>query len=66
MGHPLLTVADLDRTWRFYQEMLGIEMVTFAGKRRALTFDRQEINPRRVGMPPWGPSQFSACKSLAK
>jgi catechol 2,3-dioxygenase-like lactoylglutathione lyase family enzyme len=30
LDHLVLTVADLDRTCRFYQETLGFEMVTFA------------------------------------
>jgi catechol 2,3-dioxygenase-like lactoylglutathione lyase family enzyme len=33
VDHLLLTVVDLDRTCRFYQETLGFEMVTFAGNR---------------------------------
>jgi catechol 2,3-dioxygenase-like lactoylglutathione lyase family enzyme len=49
VDHLVLTVADLDRTCRFYQETLGFEMVTFAGNRRALTFGRQNINLQRVG-----------------
>lgn len=44
IDHFVLTVADPEATRRFYCEGLGMEMVTFAAGRQALTFGRQKIN----------------------
>ena len=49
LDHLVLTVADVDRTCRFYQETLGFEVVTFASVRKALTFGRQKINLHQLG-----------------
>jgi catechol 2,3-dioxygenase-like lactoylglutathione lyase family enzyme len=49
LDHLVLTVADVDRTCKFYQEILGFEPMTFADKRRALIFGRQKINLHRSG-----------------
>jgi catechol 2,3-dioxygenase-like lactoylglutathione lyase family enzyme len=49
LDHLVLTVADVDRTCRFYQEILGCEPMTFADDRRALIFGRQKINLHRLG-----------------
>ena len=49
LDHWVLTVADIERTCRFYTEILGFEMATFAGNRKAVTFARQKINLHRQG-----------------
>ena len=49
LDHLVLTVADIDRTCRFYQQVLGFETVTFRGGRKALTFGRQKINLHQLG-----------------
>ncbi len=44
LDHLVLTVHDLDRTCAFYQQVLGMEIVTFEHGRRALVFGTQKIN----------------------
>jgi catechol 2,3-dioxygenase-like lactoylglutathione lyase family enzyme len=47
IDHIVLTVADVDATCRFYASALGMEVVTFGGGRKALSFGRQKINLHR-------------------
>lgn len=49
LDHLVLTVVDLDRTCAFYQSVLGMEVVTFQGNRKALKFGQQKINLHQVG-----------------
>ena len=49
IDHLVLTVADIEATCRFYQSVLGMEVVTFGGGRRALRFGTQKINLHEVG-----------------
>lgn len=49
LDHLVLTVADLDATCRFYQAVLGMEVVTFGQGRKALTFGRCKINLHALG-----------------
>jgi catechol 2,3-dioxygenase-like lactoylglutathione lyase family enzyme len=49
LDHLVLTVRDLDATCAFYQRVLGMEVVTFAGGRKALNFGRQKINLHQAG-----------------
>ena len=49
IDHLVLTVHDLDRTIDFYSRVLGMEAVTFAGGRRALSFGRQKLNLHQSG-----------------
>jgi catechol 2,3-dioxygenase-like lactoylglutathione lyase family enzyme len=49
LDHFVLTVADIDRTMRFYEQVLGMEPVVFGGGRRALTFGRSKINLHQAG-----------------
>lgn len=44
LDHFVLTVASVDATVAFYERVLGMKSITFAGGRRALTFGRQKIN----------------------
>ena len=49
LDHLVLTVADVERTCRFYQDLLGMEVVTFGEGRKALRFGAQKINLHRTG-----------------
>ena len=49
IDHIVLTVFDIDRTLDFYSRVLGMEPVTFAGGRRALSFGRQKLNLHQAG-----------------
>lgn len=49
LDHFVLTVADIDRTVRFYQQVLGMEPVVFGGGRRALAFGTSKINLHQAG-----------------
>lgn len=44
LDHLVLTVRDVEATCAFYSRVLGMEVVTFAGGRRALKFGQQKIN----------------------
>jgi catechol 2,3-dioxygenase-like lactoylglutathione lyase family enzyme len=48
IDHVVLTVASLDATIDFYTEALGMDAVTFNG-RKALTFGEQKINLHQRG-----------------
>jgi catechol 2,3-dioxygenase-like lactoylglutathione lyase family enzyme len=48
LDHFVLTVASIDATIVFYTEVLGMEEITFNG-RRALTFGVQKINLHQRG-----------------
>ncbi len=49
IDHVVLTVASIEATCAFYRDVLGMEVVTFAGGRRALAFGAQKINLHEVG-----------------
>ncbi len=49
IDHVVLTVASIEATCAFYRDVLGMEVVTFAGGRRALSFGAQKINLHEVG-----------------
>lgn len=44
LDHLVLTVRNIDATLSFYQRVLGMQPVTFAGGRKALSFGQQKIN----------------------
>jgi catechol 2,3-dioxygenase-like lactoylglutathione lyase family enzyme len=44
LDHLVLTVADLERSIAFYQQVLGMTPETFGDGRRALRFGNQKIN----------------------
>ena len=48
--HIVLTVKDIEKSCRFYEQVLGMEVVTFAGGRKALAFGQQKINLHQRGM----------------
>jgi catechol 2,3-dioxygenase-like lactoylglutathione lyase family enzyme len=49
LDHLVLTVADIEQTCQFYQQVLGLKVVTFGAHRKALAFGRQKINLHQVG-----------------
>jgi len=48
LDHLVLTVRDLATTIDFYTRVLGMELVTFGGNRKALRFGQQKINLHEV------------------
>jgi catechol 2,3-dioxygenase-like lactoylglutathione lyase family enzyme len=48
LDHVVLTVANLDATIDFYTEVLGMDAITFEG-RKALRFGEQKINLHQRG-----------------
>lgn len=49
LDHLVLTVKDIEASCRFYTTVLGMEVVTFNGERRALSFGSQKINLHEQG-----------------
>ncbi|MFV5585527.1 VOC family protein [Acinetobacter oleivorans] len=49
LDHLVLTVADIENTCNFYQIVLGFEVITFKGDRKALKFGHQKINLHQLG-----------------
>ena len=44
LDHLVLTVTDIDATIAFYESVMGMHAITFAGSRRALRFGNSKIN----------------------
>jgi catechol 2,3-dioxygenase-like lactoylglutathione lyase family enzyme len=44
LDHLVLTVKDLELTCKFYETVLGMQVIEFAGGRKALKFGSQKIN----------------------
>ena len=49
LDHLVLTVRDIDATVAFYQRVLGMEKIEFAGGRVALRCGAQKINLHQSG-----------------
>ena len=49
IDHIVLTVADIEKTARFYSDVLGFEVITFHNDRKALSFGNQKINLHEKG-----------------
>jgi catechol 2,3-dioxygenase-like lactoylglutathione lyase family enzyme len=47
--HLVLTVRNIEETCEFYAGVLGMEIIEFAGGRKALQFGRQKFNLHRAG-----------------
>ena len=44
LDHLVLTVKDIEATASFYSRVLGMDIITFGGGRKALSFGAQKIN----------------------
>ncbi|NWI53265.1 GLOD5 protein, partial [Calyptomena viridis] len=49
LDHLVLTVRSIEDTVAFYSKVLGMEVVTFKGNRKALRFGRQKFNLHEAG-----------------
>lgn len=49
IDHFVLTVRDIEATCDFYTRVLGMQVVTFGGGRKALQFGEQKINLHELG-----------------
>lgn len=49
LDHLVPTVADVDTTVAFYADVLGMDEITFADGRRALTFGTTKLNLHQAG-----------------
>lgn len=49
LDHLVLTVQNIDLTCAFYTSVLGMELVTFDGGRKALRFGIHKINLHQAG-----------------
>ncbi|MDY6980913.1 MAG: VOC family protein [Pseudomonadota bacterium] len=51
IDHLVLTVNDIETSCRFYNEILGMEVLTFGNNRKALRFGQQKINLHPADQP---------------
>ena len=49
LDHLVLTVKDIQTTASFYSRVLGMDVITFVGGRKALSFGAQKINLHQYG-----------------
>ncbi|MEI3798253.1 MULTISPECIES: VOC family protein [unclassified Chitinophaga] len=49
LDHLVLTVKDISATCRFYETVLGMEVITIGDDRKALRFGHQKINLHEKG-----------------
>ena len=49
LDHLVLTVKDIEVTAAFYSTVLGMDIMTFGGGRKALSFGSQKINLHQHG-----------------
>jgi hypothetical protein len=49
LDHEVLTVKDVDATFKFRAQVLSIEILTFGENRKALSFGSQKINLQQHG-----------------
>ncbi|KFV99323.1 Glyoxalase domain-containing protein 5, partial [Eurypyga helias] len=49
LDHLVLTVKSIEDTVGFYSKVLGMEVVTFKGNRKALRFGNQKFNLHEAG-----------------
>ncbi|MDQ7027130.1 MAG: VOC family protein [Anaerolineae bacterium] len=49
LDHIVLTVRDVDKTCKFYHQVLGMEVVEFGKGRKSLHFGEQKINLHPTG-----------------
>lgn len=49
IDHLVLTVVDIEKTCKFYSQVLGMKVLTFGENRRALKFGEQKFNLHEKG-----------------
>ncbi|XP_077609102.1 glyoxalase domain-containing protein 5 [Crocuta crocuta] len=49
LDHIVMTVKSIEDTTMFYSKILGMEVTTFKGNRKALCFEDQKFNLHEVG-----------------
>ncbi|XP_078520118.1 glyoxalase domain-containing protein 5-like [Lissotriton helveticus] len=49
LDHLVLTVKSLEKTINFYSRVLGMDVITFKGNRKALSFGNQKFNLHECG-----------------
>jgi catechol 2,3-dioxygenase-like lactoylglutathione lyase family enzyme len=49
LDHLVLTVANIEQSASFYQNVLGMQVITFGEGRVALRFRQQKINLHQAG-----------------
>ncbi len=49
LDHLVLTVQNIEATCAFYERVLGMQVTTFGGGRKALQFGSQKINLHEAG-----------------
>lgn len=49
LDHLVLTVASIEESCRFYEQVLGMEVIRFGEGRTALKFGKQKINLHETG-----------------
>lgn len=49
IDHIVLTVEDIEATCAFYSRVLGMQVTSFKGGRKALCFGKQKINLHQYG-----------------
>ncbi|BAZ37627.1 glyoxalase/bleomycin resistance protein/dioxygenase [Calothrix sp. NIES-4101] len=49
LDHLVLTVRDIESTCNFYNRVLGMQVVIFGERRKALAFGQQKINLHQIG-----------------
>lgn len=49
LDHLVLTVKSVPNTIQFYSSVLGMEVITFKGNRKALGFGQQKFNLHQLG-----------------
>ncbi len=49
LDHLVMTVADIEKTIRFYCDVLGMTEVSLGEGRKALAFANQKINLHQLG-----------------
>ncbi len=49
IDHLVLTVKDIKASCDFYQNILGMKVISFAGNRKALQFGKQKFNLHEAG-----------------
>lgn len=48
LDHLVLTVVDVELTCEFYTRVMGFDIVTYRGGRKALAFENQKINLHEI------------------